>query len=78
MWNSFGLLDFASAVMVGTALRSAWLGGELTTDVMASLPLSLVTTLIVPFYVITHLVIFMQLRIEQHTRVSGPGSRTVR
>jgi hypothetical protein len=77
MWNSFGLLDFASAVLVGTALRSAWLGGELTTDVMASLPLSLIPTLIVPFYVITHMVIFMQLRNEQHTRVPGPGSRTV-
>ncbi|MEN8107286.1 MAG: hypothetical protein ABFS22_04695 [Pseudomonadota bacterium] len=62
IWNSFGLLDFLIAVTVGTALRSAWLGKGITTDVMGSLPLSLIPTLIVPFYIITHLVIFLQLR----------------
>lgn len=65
MWNSFGLLDFLIAVSVGTALRSAWLGSEITTDPMAFLPLSLIPTLVVPFYVITHLVIFLQLREKQ-------------
>jgi hypothetical protein len=65
MWNSFGLLDFLIAVTVGTVLRSAWLGGEVTTDPMAFLPLSLVPTLIVPFYMITHLIIFLQLREKQ-------------
>lgn len=66
MWNGFGLLDFLIAVTVGTALRSAWFGGEITTDQMAFLPLSLIPTLIVPFYMITHLVIFLQLREKQH------------
>jgi hypothetical protein len=65
-WNGFGLLDFLIAVTVGTALRSAWFGGEITTDQMAFLPLSLIPTLIVPFYMITHLVIFLQLREKQH------------
>jgi hypothetical protein len=65
-WNSFGFLDFLVAVTVGTALRSAWLGGEITTDPLASLPLSLIPTLIVPFYMITHLIIFLQLREKQH------------
>ena len=60
-WNSFGLLDFAIAVTAGTLLRSAWLGGEPTTDVMALLPLSLIPTLVVPFYIITHLVILLQI-----------------
>ncbi len=69
-WNNLGLLDFAIAVPVGTAMQSAWLGGDLTTDVMASLPLSLIPTLVVPFYVITHLVIFMQLRNNQYTGAS--------
>jgi hypothetical protein len=61
-WNRFGLLDFAIAVTTGTVLRSAWLGGERTTDVMATLPLSLIPALVVPLYVITHLVIGLQLR----------------
>lgn len=68
--GAVGLVDFAIAVPVGTAMRSAWLGGDLTTDVMASLPLSLIPTLVVPFYVITHLVIFMQLRNNQYTGAS--------
>ena len=66
MWNSFGFLDFLIAVSVGTALRSSLLGGEITTDPLAFLPLSLIPTLIVPFYMITHLIIFLQLREKQH------------
>ncbi len=61
-WNSFGFLDFLIAVTVGTALRSSLLGGEITTDPLAFLPLSLIPTLVVPFYMITHLIIFLQLR----------------
>lgn len=69
-WNSFGLLDFLIAVTVGTALRSTWLGSDISTDPMALLPLSLVPTLIVPLYMITHLIIFMKLR---NTGGSRPG-----
>jgi hypothetical protein len=61
-WNTCGLLDFLIAITVGTASRSTWLGGEITTDPMAFLPLSLIPTLVVPFYMITHLIIFLQLR----------------
>ena len=64
-WNSFGLLDFLVAVTVGTALRSTWLGSDITTDPMAFLPLSLIPTLVVPFFMITHLIIFLQLREKQ-------------
>ena len=64
-WNTFGLLDFLIAVMVGTALRSTYLGGVVNTDAMALLPLSLVPTLVVPLYVITHLMIYQQLRANQ-------------
>ena len=67
-WNSFGLLDFVIAVSAGTALRSTWLGGGINTDAMASLPLSLIPTLIVPAYVITHLIISLQLRHKQQVR----------
>jgi hypothetical protein len=38
---------------------------RIRTDQMAFLPLSLIPTLIVPFYIITHLVIFLQLREKQ-------------
>lgn len=61
-WNGFGLLDFLIAVSVGTALRSTYFGGAISTDPMAQLPLSLVPTVAVPLYIITHLVIFLQLR----------------
>ena len=61
-WNTFGLLDFVIAVVVGTAMRSAYLGGAVNTDAMALLPLSLVPTVVVPLYVITHLVIYLQLQ----------------
>jgi hypothetical protein len=67
-WNSFGLLDFVIAVTAGTALRSAWFGDKTNTDVMASLPLSLIPTLIVPACVITHLIIFLLLRHKQAFR----------
>jgi hypothetical protein len=69
-WNSFGLLDFLIAVTVGTALRSAWLGSDIPTDPMAFLPLSLIPTLIVPFYMITHLIIFLQLQHKTGVRSS--------
>ncbi|MDH3979812.1 MAG: hypothetical protein OEU91_04785 [Gammaproteobacteria bacterium] len=64
-WNTFGLLDFIVAVVVGTSLRSIYLGGTVNTDAMALLPLSLVPTIIVPLYIITHVVIYLQLRNNQ-------------
>ena len=64
-WNTFGLLDFIIAVVVGTSLRSVYLGGTVNTDAMAQLPLSLVPTVIVPLYIITHVVIYLQLRQEK-------------
>jgi len=61
-WNTFGLLDFMVAVIVGTVLRSTYLGGAVNTDAMAQLPLSLVPTVVVPLYIITHLMIYLQLK----------------
>ena len=61
-WNSYGLLDFLIAVTVGTALRSNLLGNTVTTDPLSSLPVSLIPTLVVPFYITIHLIIFLQLR----------------
>ena len=75
-WNSFGLLDFVIAVSVGTALRSSYFGGAVSTDAMAQLPLSLVPTVIVPLYVITHLVIFLQQRERNASRVNQRDEHT--
>jgi hypothetical protein len=61
-WNTFGLLDFVIAIVVGTSLRSVYLGGAVNTDAMALLPLSLVPTVVVPLYIITHVMIYLQLR----------------
>ena len=74
-WNTFGLLDFVIAVVIGTALRSTWLGGTVNTDAMALLPLSLVPTVIVPLYVITHLVIYLQLHADKLTGRQIPGEQ---
>jgi hypothetical protein len=68
-WNTFGLLDFVIAVVVGTAMRSVYLGGTINTDAMALLPLSLVPTVVVPLYVITHLVIYLQLQARHSNQV---------
>jgi hypothetical protein len=65
-WNAFGMLDFLVAVGVGTALRSSNFGGTVSTDVMASLPLSLIPTFIVPVYLILHAMIFLQYRSGNH------------
>jgi len=65
-WNAFGLVDFLVAVGVGTALRSTNFGGPVSTDVMASLPLSLIPTFIVPVYLILHAMIILQYRGGNH------------
>lgn len=64
-WNSFGLLDFLVAVSLGTLTRSGELlhtGGHAGSEIMGQFPLALIPAFAVPFYIITHLVIFAQLR----------------
>ena len=54
------------AVVVGIVLTSNYLGGVVNTDPMAMLPLSLIPTAAVPLFVITHLMIYQQLRAGKH------------
>lgn len=56
------LPDFVVAVSVVTMLRSSYPGGTVSTDAMATLPLSLIPTCIVPAYLILFLMIFLQSR----------------
>ena len=61
-WNVFGLADFVAAVALGVVTRETWLGNQLTSHVMGDFPLVLIPGFIVPFYVLTHLLLFVQLR----------------
>jgi len=64
-WNNFGLLDFVIAVSLGIMSRTGNIGqleGHVASDAMGVLPLVMIPTFIVPFYIITHIIIYLQLR----------------
>ena len=60
----FGLLDFIIAVSMGMATRTnEWLyfANQASSDIMGQFPLVLIPGFAVPFYIITHLIIYAQL-----------------
>lgn len=64
-WNTFGLLDFVVAVSIGILTREAGiaqLAGAVGSDAMTAFPLALVPGFGVPFFIITHLIVYLQLR----------------
>jgi len=65
LWNMFGLIDFVVAVSMGVMTRTGEVlsfSGQVSSDIMGSFPLALIPGFAVPFYVITHLIIFAQLK----------------
>jgi hypothetical protein len=75
-WNTFGIVDFVVAVIVGTASRYELpdaLSGGVTTVLMGEFPLALIPAFVVPLLAISHAVIFLQVknRREQGTRERG-------
>ena len=67
-WNTFGLLDFVAAVVLGLASRSAPVGliaDGISSDAVGIFPLSIVPLFVVPFFVMTHLIIYAQLRLHR-------------
>ena len=65
LWNTFGLVDFFVAVSMGILTRTGdvfYFDGPVSSDIMGSFPLGLIPGFAVPFYVITHLIIFAKLR----------------
>ena len=65
LWNTFGLVDFVIAVSMGVLTRTSdvlYMGGPVSSDIMGSFPLGLIPGFAVPFYVITHLIIYAKLR----------------
>src|SRR5215470_16134766 len=72
-WNVFGMLDLIVAVMLGTMSAN---GSPLQiiragagSDAVYSLPWSLIPTVLVPFFLIVHAIIFAQLRARVTTNV---------
>ena len=74
-WNAFGLLDLLVAVSLGVTsangspvqLIHAGVGSQAVTQ----LPWSLIPTVLVPFFIVMHLVMFAQLRARSPHRVSA-------
>ncbi len=64
-WNSFGLLDFIVAFTVGILSRQ---GGPLVpangvdSDLMTSFPFALIPAFLAQVFILTHIVIYLQLR----------------
>ena len=64
-WNAFGLIDFFLAVSLGVLTRTGEVlhtHGQVGSDLMGSFPTAIVPGFFVPMYIITHLIIFAQLR----------------
>jgi hypothetical protein len=65
LWNTFGLLDFIIAVSLGIATRTnEWLyiENQASSNIMGQFPLVLIPGFAVPFYIITHIIIYVQLK----------------
>lgn len=66
--NVLGLLDFVSAIGAGVLGGSSPIGilrGEVTTDIMQELPLSMIPTFAVPFWIVLHIISLVKLRSPQ-------------
>jgi hypothetical protein len=63
--NVLGLLDFVGAIGGGVLSGSSPIGilhGEVTTDIMQELPLSMIPTFAVPFWIVLHIISLLKLR----------------
>ena len=66
--NVLGLLDFVGAIGGGVLSGSSPIGilrGEVTTDIMQQLPLSMIPTFAVPFWIVLHIISLVKLRTQQ-------------
>ena len=64
IWNTFGLADFLLAVSLGVLTRAGdvlHFDGAVDSNIMGTFPLALIPAFAVPFYMITHLIIYAQL-----------------
>jgi hypothetical protein len=66
--NVLGLLDFVGAVGGGVLSGSSPIGilrGDVTTDILLELPLSMIPTFAVPFWIVLHIISLIKLRNAQ-------------
>jgi hypothetical protein len=74
-WNAFGLLDLIAAVSLGVVSQPGsnvqLLHVGVGSTAITHLPYSLIPTALVPFFIVTHLVIFAQLRARAPRRVAA-------
>jgi hypothetical protein len=66
--NVLGLLDFVGAVGGGVLSGSSPIGilrGDVTTDILLELPLSIIPTFAVPFWIVLHIISLIKLRSVQ-------------
>lgn len=64
-WNGYGLADFIVALSIGIAVSQpglAALAGGVSMAPMQSFPVGMIPAFFVPFYIITHIIIALQLR----------------
>ncbi len=65
VWNTFGLVDLVSAIIVGLLYSNGALGvlsrGGVTTERMVLFPVSLIPTFLVPLFILLHLLTFARL-----------------
>ena len=81
-WNVFGMLDLIVAVTLGTVSAN---GSPLQiihagagSDAVYSLPCSLIPTVLVPFFLIVHGIVFAQLRARVTKDVHGSSGSPAR
>jgi hypothetical protein len=63
--NILGLIDFVGAIGGGVLSGRSPIGilrGDVSTDIMQTLPLSLIPTFAVPFWIVLHIISLIQLR----------------
>ena len=65
-WNAFGLIDLVTAVGLGVVSGPGspvqLIAGGVGPTAIADFPWTLIPTVLVPFYLIVHAIVFMQLR----------------
>jgi hypothetical protein len=77
LWNIFGTLDLVAAVVLGITSAAGsplqLIHAGVGSDAMQHEPFYLVPTVLVPFYLITHGIIFAQLARRRALRVATAG-----
>ena len=79
--NVLGLLDFVGAIGGGVLSGSSPIGilrGEVTTDIMQQLPLSMIPTFAVPFWIVLHIISLVKLRNQQAATEESVAEQTSR